>query len=171
MRRAHPAGDRPANEEIHILVGKPGDLAVVQRHIDQLASPCLLARMQRRKYRRCRIHARHDVRNCHADLLRPPPSASAGPVILISPPDAWIIASYPGSMRDCPSARTRKSNRRSGADSPPSARRIKSVARQRSDLEVLEQDIAFAASSRITCCRCRRDIDSDERLFRLVHRK
>ena len=57
-------------------------------------SPVSAAVRQRGEHGDRGVHARHDVDDRHADLLRPPPGASSrSPVTLISPPMAWIMKS------------------------------------------------------------------------------
>ena len=71
VRGTHaPRGDA-TEEVIQVLVGQPCHLAVVQGHIDSLAFTRALPGMQRREDRVCRVHARHDVGDRDADLLRP----------------------------------------------------------------------------------------------------
>ena len=71
MRCAHSSGNRAAYEVVHVLIGKPGDLAVIQWHVDQLPFASLRSRIQRGEHGCSRIHSGHDVCDGYTDLLWP----------------------------------------------------------------------------------------------------
>ena len=69
MRRSKTSRHLAADEIVHVLVGKPCDLAVEQRYLDRLAARGISPFGKRSQDRCCRVHAAHDICNRNAHFL------------------------------------------------------------------------------------------------------